>query len=151
MPHFTIAVDPSGNGPLLTAVVGVSEPRRAALAEAGVAIPTPVPVRALVDTGASMTCVDPIVLVDGLGLTPKTQIPCLTPTTGSSPEMKDVYDVSVLIFAKMNEPALEQATMPVMASDLFAAQGIHALIGRDILARCLLHYNGDAGLFTLAF
>jgi hypothetical protein len=39
----------------------------------------------------------------------------------------------------------------VIAADLLQAQGIHALIGRDILMQCVLHYNGTTGTFTLAF
>jgi hypothetical protein len=40
--------------------------------------------------------------------------------------------------------------LPVIASNL-TAQGIQALIGRDVLARCLFVYDGAAGLFSLAF
>jgi hypothetical protein len=38
----------------------------------------------------------------------------------------------------------------VISSELLAAQGIHALIGRDILSRCVLMYNG-AAFFTIAY
>ena len=41
-------------------------------------------------------------------------------------------------------------TLPVIASELFAAQGFHALIGRDILSQCVFMYNGN-GFFTLAY
>lgn len=40
--------------------------------------------------------------------------------------------------------------MPVVESDL-SAQGIQALIGRDILSDSLLVYNGYTGLFILSF
>jgi hypothetical protein len=40
--------------------------------------------------------------------------------------------------------------VPVIAADL-AIQGIHALIGRDVLQDCILIYNGTVGEFTLAF
>ena len=39
---------------------------------------------------------------------------------------------------------------PVIASVL-SVQGIEALVGRDILDRCLLIYNGSEGRFTFAF
>jgi hypothetical protein len=35
--------------------------------------------------------------------------------------------------------------------ELFESAGVDALIGRDILAMCILTYNGDTGQFTLAF
>jgi hypothetical protein len=41
-------------------------------------------------------------------------------------------------------------SVPVIESDL-TGQGIGALIGRDLLAKCLLVYDGQAGVFTLAF
>lgn len=40
--------------------------------------------------------------------------------------------------------------VPVIASDL-SLQGIDALVGRDILARCLFVYDGPANMFSLAF
>ncbi len=39
--------------------------------------------------------------------------------------------------------------MILNASELYAAQGFHALIGRDILSQCGFVYNGS-GFFTLA-
>lgn len=149
MPHFTLAIDPRG-GPLLTAVIGVSEPRSAALVAANQPVPAFVPVRGLVDTGASLTCVDPIILT-GLGLTPSGSTLCHTPTTGAAPAPKDLYDVSLRIYAELNEPSLYFPTLAVMESDLFAAQGIHALIGRDVLAGCFLNYNGSLRQYTLGF
>jgi hypothetical protein len=41
-------------------------------------------------------------------------------------------------------------TLPVMEAD-FSLQGIHALIGRDILAHCYLAYDGRNGRFTLTY
>lgn len=31
------------------------------------------------------------------------------------------------------------------------AQGIHGLLGRDVLAECHFTYDGDAGLYTIGF
>lgn len=42
------------------------------------------------------------------------------------------------------------SAIPVLESHL-AHQGIHGLLGRDVLSKCLLVYNGEMGLFTLAF
>lgn len=43
------------------------------------------------------------------------------------------------------------ATLPVISAELLVVQGFHALIGRDILDRCLFVYNGTTQLFTLAY
>jgi hypothetical protein len=59
--HLTLALDPSG-GPVLPVGVAVSQARREALTTAGREVPPVASIRALVDTGASCTCVDPAVL-----------------------------------------------------------------------------------------
>ena len=147
MPHFTLQMTPAG--PIVDAFVGVSAARQAALQAAGQQVPMPVRIRALVDTGASATCIDPSVPV-ALGLTPTGNISMTTPSTGTTPHSADVYDVALLIPGP-TFPPLTLPTIPVAAVDLLQAQGFHALIGRDILGACVFHYNGAVGTFTLAF
>lgn len=148
MPYFTRQVAPNG-GLVVVAVIGVSQARQNALTAAGQNIPTPVTVQALIDTGASGTCIDPSVL-SALGLSPTGSVPMLTPSTGAQPVPTDTYDVSLIIFATAQHLPLIHHTVPVMRSEL-AVQGIQALIGRDILKGCLLTYDGASGLFSLAF
>lgn len=74
-----------------------------------------------------------------------------TPSTGAAPAAADQYDVGLAIFAAANQVPLFLPTVAVIAADLLQAQGIHALIGRDILGQCVLHYNGATASFTLAF
>jgi hypothetical protein len=137
---------------LLTAYVGVSQARRTALQAANQAVPAMVQIRALVDTGASGTCVDPSVLVGSLGLSPTGSASVNTPTTGTQPLAADQYDVSILIpGATATHAPLHVLTIPVIAAELLQAQGFHALIGRDVLAECLLFYNGPTNQFTLAY
>jgi predicted aspartyl protease len=130
-------------------LVGVSSARSQALTDSGQAIPTVQNIRALVDTGASCTCIDPMVF-EALELQPTGSAPMLTPSTGPTPIDADVYDVSVVI---PNAPQLPLmiANMPVSASELFQAQGFHALLGRDILQRCVVTYNGSVEIFTFAY
>jgi hypothetical protein len=149
VPHFTLQV--SSNGPILQAFVAVSQARSDALAAAGRQLPDPVSIRALVDTGASCTCVDPSVLITRLGLTPTGSVNVNTPSTGSTPHRADQFDVALIIPAATGAPALVLQTIPVVSSELLGGQGFHALIGRDILDRCLFVYNGAVKLFTLAF
>jgi hypothetical protein len=150
VPHFTLQISP--NGPILQALIGVSEPRRAALAEANQVVPKPVLIRALMDTGASCTCVDPTVLRDGLHLTPTGSVPVNTPSTGTTPHEAEQYDVALVIPpAAPGQSLLVFETIPVVCSALLDAQGFHALIGRDILERCIFIYNGTVGSFSLAY
>ena len=51
MPHLTIQC--SHQGPLIDVVVGASRPRLLALGAQGRELPAPVPMRGLIDTGAS--------------------------------------------------------------------------------------------------
>ena len=114
-------------------------------------VPNPVQIRGLVDTGASGTCVDPSVLTT-LGLSPTGSVTVNTPSTGTQPHVADQYDVSLMIpGAHPTHAPLVVQNLPVMCAELLVPQGFHVLIGRDILSRCLLNYNGPMNLFTLAY
>lgn len=149
MPYFTrqVAQDSSL---LVVAVIGISQARRNALNSAGQPVPPPVQVQAMVDTGASCTCVDPTVL-SHLGLSPTGTTPMVTPSTGGQPIQATQYDVSLMIPSAPNQTPLFHHTIPVVESQLVAMQGFHVLLGRDVLGECLLVYDGRMGLFTLAF
>lgn len=148
MPHFTLQISPQGA--LLDAVVGVSAPRHAALVAAGQVVPNAVPIRALVDTGSSITCIDPSVL-QTLQLSPTGNTQITTPSTGSHPVNADLYDVGLLIPpGATNQAPLLVHTIAVICAEL-TSQGFHALIGRDVLAQCVFSYNGSFGWFTLAY
>lgn len=148
MPHFTLSLSPAG--PLVDALVLPSAARQDALKAAGEVLPAPVTIRALIDTGASNTCIDPSVL-GTLGLTPTGQVLCSTPSSGATPHQADQYDIALVIPAGTNQPPLVRATLPVMESHLLQSQGFHALIGRDVLEGCILTYNGATRLFMLAY
>jgi len=67
-----------------------------------------------------------------------------------TPAICNQYDVSIVIPAPKGVP-FQVPTTAVTEHEFFGAQGFHALIGRDILSRCLLIYNGQLGLFTLGY
>ena len=129
--------------------MAVSRVRAQVLTQAKQKVPVPVAVRALIDTGASCTCIDPGVFAK-LSLSPTGKTSMITPSTGATPQLADQYDVGLFIVGSANEPPLFLPSLPVTASVL-QHQGFEALIGRDILAKCLFTYNGDMGTFTLAF
>lgn len=121
-----------------------------ALQAAGQAVPQPIRIRALLDTGASCTCVDPSVLA-ALNLTPTGSATMITPSTGATPHQTDQFDVGLIIpGASGNQTPLVVDNIAVVASQL-TNQGFQALIGRDLLKRCVLTYNGAMNLFTLAY
>jgi predicted aspartyl protease len=96
----------------------------------------------LVDTGASGSAVDQEVIAM-LGLQPTGSIAIATP----SHEHHDVltYDIDLII----EQNQFHIPDVPVFATGL-KNQGIHGLIGRDVLQHMLLVYNGYSGDFTLA-
>jgi len=151
VPHFTLQM--SADGPVLNAYVGVSLARFSALTDDGQEPPQPILIRALIDTGASCTCIEPSVL-ETLQLTPKGQVPTYTPSTGASPHQCDQYDISLFIpgattaITPFNRPNL---LVIAATKDSLHPQGIQGLIGRDVLEHCLLQYNGTMGTFTLAY
>ncbi len=145
MPHLTLQIAPGG--PIVDILVGVSQARQQALQRASQAIPPPVQIRALVDTGASCTCIDPSVL-GRLGLAPTGTAPIHTPFTGVQPHQANQYDVSLVLMHPLLTYTI--GAIPVVESQLLI-QGIQGLIGRDALGNCLFIYDGRAGIFTWAF
>lgn len=148
VPHFTLGLEQ--NGPIVNAAVFVSAGRRAALEAAGQPIPQPRMVRALVDTGASFTSVEPEVL-QSLNLGPTGTIEIVTPSTGNQTHTTETYDVDFAIGAGPGDSPLMISNLRIAASELYLRQGIHALIGRDVLSRCILVYNGSMNAFSLCF
>ena len=147
MAHFTLRIEE--NGPLLNVQLAVSAPRATALTEAQRPVPEPFAAKGLVDTGASCTSVDASV-VTALGLSPVGEMRAVTPSTGADSIAIYQYDVSVAIFSSPDDAPLVIPALPVAELPLLN-QGFHVLIGRDILSRCVLVYNGSSELFTLAF
>ena len=104
----------------------------------------------LADTGANRTCLDPSVL-QALDLEPAGTFQVSTPLAEVSGP-RDRYRVALVIPAPIfGESPLVFDTLEVVAADLRRRFGVQALLGRDVLQRCLLVYNGPEEQFTLAY
>jgi hypothetical protein len=114
---------------------------------AGQTPPAAVPVRGLIDTGASCTCIDPSI-VNQLKLQATGNVSVTTPSTGAAPHPCQQYDVSLTFILPLL--AFTVGAAPVVECPLIN-QGFHLLIGRDILSHCFFAYDGRAGTFVLAF
>lgn len=148
MAHFTRTVK-AGLPPIVEAVFHISLPRLGALNASQSQIPDPVRGLALLDTGADGSCLDPEV-VSHLQLNERGVTEVLTPSSGPKGHTAIEYDVGIIIPpGRQQDSPLVINCVPVMASKLLS-QGIHALIGRDILQHCIFHYNGS-GYFSLAW
>ena len=140
------------DGPVLSHVVfHVSVPRFTALVRAGEQPPSPVTGRALIDAGASSSCIDPSV-TSSLGLEPHGTVPVHTPSTGDHPHLANQTDLSIIVPpAYRGDAPLVLGAVSALESRLLEHQNIHALIGRDVLARCTFLYEGAANRFVLSW
>ena len=141
MPILSLRLDHAGR-PTVDLYVGVST----AEAEFRPSCPA-VLVRALVDTGASKTNIVRWVF-DRLGISPVSQVLIHTASTGSTPSLADVYAVEISLGGE--KAGLLAADLDVVAAEELSGSGVEALLGRDILGRGLLIYDGLEGRFTLA-
>ena len=140
----------SPQGPIVQAAVMVSMARRQALESSGLPVPDPQRIVALIDTGASISGVDPSVLT-ALNLSATGEADIHTPSTQGSPARSSTYDVQIGIYAgRPGDLHFISDTIQV-TSPILANQGIKALIGRDILKSCILVYDGADGFITLAY
>ena len=145
MPNITLQI--GAIGPIIDIHVGISEPREKALLAGYQAVPPLVKGRALVDTGASSTCIDPKILAS-LQIPPRGTIPIHTPSTAGSAHLALQYDAS-LIFP-LGGHNWKFSAIPIIECHLHS-YGIDVLIGRDILDAGIFFYNGSSKVFTLSF
>jgi len=127
--------------------IGVSTRRAAALAAANQPLPPPLALRAVIGTGASGT----VVLgpsCRGLGLQPSGSVNIHTPTTAGISVACFRYDVGLAVLDNRSNFIIGDTA--VIETDL-TSTGVEALIGCDVLAKCLFIYDGSAQTFTLSF
>lgn len=129
-------------GPVIQVTVGLAQSVAQELAARGEIVPAPVAGWAMIDTGASGTCIDED-LAQQMGLPVIDRQRIATPSHNSA-EM-NVYPASITITPIQHTINVDRAVGVSLDN-----QGIIALIGRDFLAHCTLHYNGTTGTFTIA-
>lgn len=127
-------------GPCIQVELGVGSARVAALQVAGHAVPAPVPVTAMIDTGAAATVVGASV-AQQLGLSPVGAV--LVNTAVVTGVLCYQYQARVLLAS-----GALLAECVVIAAPL-RGRRFQCLIGRDLLARATFFYNGPDESFTL--
>lgn len=129
------------SGPLLDLTLEPTLETQALLQGEGQAIPV-ARLRALIDTGASGTIMQAS-LMAGFGLDPIGSVFAYTPST-TEPVVYSKYRVR-LVFGNTFAVETDVAEAPM------GGQAIQCLIGRDILQRAVLTYNGPKNRYTLNF
>jgi hypothetical protein len=138
------------DGALVRIEVGLTKADRRRRRRVGQPIPQPVEMMAVLDTGAQTTCVAPTA-VARLALPIKNAR--LTNAPGVAGLQSTVTrEVSLTILHPSGDPAAHLIIPVLEVAELdLGTLGYDALIGRDVLARCVLTYDGPAGSFTLGY
>ncbi|MCI0703328.1 MAG: hypothetical protein L0241_19795 [Planctomycetia bacterium] len=145
------------SGVQVQAQITISRPRLLHLRQTRQSIPPPVSVIAILDTGAERTCVDPAVIAR-LNLPNRTSGFAAAPGVSTGPAIFGgasfslTYEAGLVILHPVTKPPSNLIVHELEVDELPLAQfGIEAVIGRDVLASCVLVYNGPAGSVTLAY
>ncbi len=135
-------------GPVLSVEISIPTPLVEVYTKENKQIPSPVSGLALIDTGATNTCVDDDV-ISQLGVAPigRREIH----NSGGKQEV-NIYPAHFRFPAIQNFEIDFTATIGVnIQAQKVSGQSIIALIGRDVLARCVFVYNGTLGTYSLSF
>lgn len=156
MPILNIPATP-GDGLRVQVQITLGRPEVLRRRQARLPIPQPLSVVALLDTGAERTCVDPLV-VARLNLPVNKSTFTAAPGIGTGPAVFGgsmftfTYEAGLVILHPVAKPPSNLVVHEFEVDELpLAAFGIEAVIGRDVLASCVLVYNGSSGSATLAY
>jgi predicted aspartyl protease len=128
-------------GPIIDIHVGIGTAQEAALRIAGDPVPPPVPIAALIDTGASHT-----VLQQGMAAQIGAQP--IGSSTFHTASHANVLCARYKVQLYFPHTVVLEATVVEMP---LQGQPIQCLIGRDILAQAVLVYLGESNLFSISF
>jgi predicted aspartyl protease len=128
-------------GPIVEVVIVPPQPVAEQLRKEGKVVPT-IKATALIDTGASSTCINQNI-VDALKLIAFDTQKVLT---AGGPSEQLLYDVGVVL--PISQPNIISVQAP--CADL-SGQPFQVLLGRDVLSMCTMFYNGPDNSFSLHF
>jgi hypothetical protein len=148
MPTIIGPVDP--DGAFVSVLVGVSAATATSLHMALRPVPAPVSARALLDTGAEMTCVD-VALIRHLQLPWIGMVPANLPAHGGV-TFGSISDAGLTIVHPSGRASDNLILRNHQILELpLAHLGYEVVLGRDVLASCRLLYNGPANRFRLRY
>src|SRR4051812_41581079 len=129
-------------GPVIQIRIEVPSALAASLVAASQIVPNPIDGIALIDTGATITSIHAPILV-GMGINP---VGVATVGTAGGPKPQSAYAARVS-FPGTPLPGFELAQIigcDLTGQTVLNQQPLIGLIGRDILSRAVLVYNGSA-------
>lgn len=129
-------------GPVVQVTLSIGQDIAQQLLQQGITLPTPEAGLALIDTGATSTCIDRTAAA-------RMNLPVVDVVTmATAAAASTQHNVHPVSFEITGLPI--QINGPRTIGVELQAQGLLALIGRDLLSACTLHYNGPTGGFTLS-
>jgi hypothetical protein len=128
------------NGPIIEVQVAIPSALEQLFVRQNQPVPPPVRGRALIDTGATMSSVDDTA-IRSLGVSP---VGLINTGTAGGPQLQSMYPARFMLGVGWTFEFSR-----VTGSNL-TGTGLIALIGRDVLSRTVLVYNGTMGVFSLA-
>lgn len=156
MPILDIPLTPGG-GLRVQVRITLGRPELQRLRQARRPVPQPLTVVALLDTGAERTCVDPSVVtrlslpVVRSGFTAAPGV-AVGPAVFGGASFGYTYEAGLVILHPVTKPPSNLVAHELEVDALpLAAFGVEAVIGRDVLASCVLVCNGPAASATLAY
>ena len=149
MPYLTAKL--TEFGPLVNVLIGVTEARRQLLVKHNLAVPERVSALALIDTGASISLIFSRYFPQTGAAPHRRKLTTLTASSGQKPHSCNEYDVSITL--RHPEAGIELLFPYVAVAEMVfhSLEPYRVVIGRDLLADCLLVYDGQNGTFTFAF
>ncbi len=129
-------------GPVLQVTLGLEESVAAQIVQQNKPIPQPIPGLALVDTGASVTCIDNKI-AEQLGLPVVDKVKMASASHDATEQ--NVYPV-LIDFTGFKIRVNAQRVMGASLGN----QGLAVLVGRDLLQNFTLFYNGITGEITMS-
>jgi len=147
MPVLSLEVDYAGK-PLIELYVTMGTHQAQDRRAAGLPVPGALAVAALLDTGASRSVLA-LSVVAQLGLIAMGETDLFTASTGDVPVALGVFAVDLALAGDRTGPIA--VDLEVAGSDALGGVQVQMLLGRDVLDRCLLAYDGPNRRFALAY
>ena len=136
-------------GPVIPVTIHLPISAQKAYLDSGDAVPAPISGMALVDTGATITCID--VKAAEKAKLPRTGVSKISSASHADQEFPTFAAQIVWPTINLNFENAIGANLSSLGGDFMdAGNELIALLGRDFLSTAILVYNGPAGHFSLA-
>jgi len=136
----------ASNGPVLDVSVSIPQALANLYARQQIPLPSPITGIALIDTGATRSCVHGPIMGQ-LGVNP---IGIVTSGTAAGPSPHNLFPAHFTFPAAGIDLDFSAVVGVNLSGQIINGQQLIALIGRDVLSRGILVYNGPLGAFTFA-